>query len=339
MDEQFCMFFSSDALLTWVPQQNGQWEETDPAVIQEAFFQALSPGDEVRFKALCRKEFLEGSGSNRYDGMGVFRLNDFYGYTCAFAEKNAEKGKDSIAVTFFRNTKKLSQRLSPVYLRLFPLLGTAEETKRSFLSPVADSAGGGHTEEHTDVKELTERILSFVREDPLFYGNRFHLTEADSFGKEGEDGKDVPVFRFSSADFAKVLYALFGAMMEATVSHEFDVRVETCRSVVSIGIETMADNGGAGALHEVTDLGSLSPFARTSGVLTALAEYLSAANGFGTGVSFSEDSGVLAVRLSLTAESRSEGDFRYRPLYGDLAGIVREAARVVRLLAEDRRFA
>ncbi len=336
IDEQFCMVYSSSADLLHLVQTPDRlkWKKTDE--LHEDFLQALSEGDREHFGVLCRQTPDE---AHAYGSMGVFRLQNFHGYSYAFAEKNAENGRDRVLVAFFKNTKRLNECLSPTYLRFFPALVSEADENSPLISPMLGFLRGKVQtvpeliEEHTNVPELTERILQAVREDPMFFGNSFSLISDFSFSDCGRDAELDYVLRFSSSAFVQVLYALFSALIEATVTHEIAVRVVQSDFGVKVGIETQIGSYRMNEIKGVTDLNFVSAFAEYSEALMALSEYISESNSFRPSVSYSSAQGVLSVSLSIAAHIRSEGEFRYRKPYEDLSELLKEASRLVRRLS------
>lgn len=335
MPNNFCLIFNTHSCLTEAVNLPFKVREYRTEEIQKDFFFSLAPGDKSRFAEFCNTapDFRHISGCT-----AVFKLFGFYNSNYAFAEKNILDGCIKTFVYIFRNQKGLLEFLSPIYLRFLPTVLQIGAEPDSVLSPAAalilDKAPSLKDSEKndTDFLELTERILSCISADSVFYGNKITLIHTDSPVDAEQNRKSSFLIKFSTPAYTHILYALLAVMTAATRSHEIFLNITKSGFGAMIDIKTDSAGAKSKALRGVTDLTCLAPFAAHCENLLAFAEYVAVEHDFKPSADFDPDTSELSITLCIAVDTYSEGEFRYREPYKDLDAILLEASGLYQLL-------
>ena len=217
---------------------------------------------------------------------------------------------------FFSAQHSLESGDVPLMTR--PLAGMVEKKAPSLSDQWKD---------HTNILELTQKVLQSMNEDPVFYGNKISLICDDLAAGEKMPMSVVVAYLvyFSTPVFIHVLYSILASFIESTVSHVIDVYVRRVGLGAEVEVRTNTLPGVTKDLNEVTDLTLVSVFAEYSEPMMAFAASLAETNALNPAVTYSGGDGILSVFLRIGVNEENEGNFHYRDPYENLEAILGEA--------------
>lgn len=337
MNLQVSMIFSPSAELLETVDLPERAAVKSPEVLKAEFLGSLTEGDRERFERFCSESTHDRSLRER---MAIFRISEFYGSIYAFAEKVEDGGK--VYVTLLKTVRRLKECLAAKYIHFFSANSRLSENEIplvvhppvGFVKEKAPSIADLRTT-HTNILELTQKILCVIEEDPVFFGNKFTVFCEDLQTGEEMSMKLAAAYMigFSPAAYIHVMYAVLAALMEATVSHVIEFSVRRAGFGVEIELRTRSVPMLTGDSVDVTDLNELSAYAEYSEPMIAFAEALAESNSFNPLVRYFSEDGCLSVLFRIGTEKESEGEFHYRDPYENLSAILGEASEMYRSLS------
>jgi len=331
----FCLIFRPDGTLSDVANLPDRLVNRDPESILKMLKHSFMLGEAERFRRFC----AEPPGYTVCSGyMTLFRINGFGGYQFAFGEKVLIDGQVRIHLYLFRKYRHLFEFTAPMYQRFIRASQALNGETDTVLTPAAalidDKAPSlFYSEESiTDIQELTEKILRYLSEDPVFAGNRLTLIE------QGERDPYRYLIRFSSPAYTHLLYALLATVISLSRSHEIFISLNDAGSGIGIDIRTDTGIPCPEPLSHAVNLTAIAALVPHCDVMLAFADMLAAGNGFVPSVSLDPGSASFSVSLLVGSDSGLDSDFHYRDPYASLSSVLLEAAGLWHLFTSSVSF-
>lgn len=336
MSEPFHIVFNERGLavrtvhFTPVYSRIEEWKQHANKSPGDVFASCLSCTDLGRFVHFCRRKGTKKVIADKRNCLSFFFLKGFYGYTYALAVKNLTVKDDLIYVHFFNNYTKLFAYANPLYRDYISAKGEnftstdePDDTPRPTLP---------RRPPFVDLFQLTGQLVSHLREDPGFYGNKLTLTGDGMRFLHIPDWSDrekrqYPLY-FSPSVLAGSIYAVILSLTDATATHEIGLSLEREEYDALFRLTTVVCRQKKVGRKTAP---TFSDYARS---LMFFAFGLAKMGGLIPTAEYSAEERRFTVTLRIHEPFSKEGDFRCNPDGGEaLVNIVREAGIFANIFA------
>ncbi len=286
-----------------VLEKHEEWAHHGGAAPAKVFHACLSVVDRGRFLALCDWKPSRKDRTKRRN-MAIFCLDTFYGYPFALAEKNVTVSDDLVYIRFFNRYTEFVDYATMVYREYL----TAWGRYRALPPETAGDAPLSSTPPFMDLFRLTDEIVTNIRTDPGFYGNRLSLGGDGirflrSIDWTDREKRRYPLY-FSAPVLAGTVYAVLTALANATCTHEMLLSLDREGENAVFRLQTKI-NTPKKVARKVP-----STFSEYDVMLLTFAFNLARTGYITPSAWFSEEDRMLTVMLRVTELFPREGDFR-----------------------------